>query len=179
MSSLPGGRPPGSVVVFEVASGTEQPAESYLAFASEQEPARPPAPATPALRITRRPSKRQWPAILFVAAVVTCAMAVTVVAHWRGTNPAGEAGTGELEVLSQPPGAVVTVDGVARGVTPLRLPSLPAGTHTVVVASMDATVTHDVSLRPGGAWTVWAALGPPPHDGRPAPARQDDRPQSR
>jgi hypothetical protein len=41
---------------------------------------------------------------------------------------------GRLLVRSTPSGASVTVDGVARGVTPLALRDLDAGTRTVVVA---------------------------------------------
>jgi hypothetical protein len=42
----------------------------------------------------------------------------------------GEGKPGELQVQSKPPGAQVTVDGSARGKTPLAL-SLPAGEHEV------------------------------------------------
>jgi hypothetical protein len=47
--------------------------------------------------------------------------------------PASSA-NGRLLVRSTPPGASVSVDGVARGVTPLALRSIQAGTRTVVIA---------------------------------------------
>lgn len=40
-------------------------------------------------------------------------------------------GPGSLLVESRPPGARVTIDGVEAGVTPLTLPSVTAGRHTV------------------------------------------------
>jgi hypothetical protein len=39
--------------------------------------------------------------------------------------------SGALVVDSRPRGAIVTVDGRRRGVTPLRLPDVPAGSHRV------------------------------------------------
>ncbi len=182
MSSLPAKRAPGSVVVFEVTSGAEQPAESFLAFTSENDspPLPTPITAVPAsIRLSVPAPPRAWRTVAFVGAVVTCAMAATIFAHWSGPQPAASAGTGQLEVLSAPPGAMVTVDGITRGVTPLLLPAMATGTHTVTVTSLDATVTHEVSLQPGAAWTVWAALGPPAHDRPAGGILPDDRRQGR
>jgi serine/threonine protein kinase len=56
---------------------------------------------------------------------------------WRNVTirlqpaPASVAQTGSLAVNSRPPGARVTVDGRAVGATPLRLPSVSVGSHTV------------------------------------------------
>lgn len=54
-----------------------------------------------------------------------------------GTAPApaprapGAAATGSLYILSRPSGARVLLDGNPAGVTPLRIPSVPAGSHSV------------------------------------------------
>jgi hypothetical protein len=56
---------------------------------------------------------------------------------------------GRLQVHSDPPGAKVSVDGVARGVTPLTLDDLPVGPHAVVLeranGSIERTVTVDAT----------------------------------
>jgi hypothetical protein len=53
---------------------------------------------------------------------------------WLSTRDAGapKAGEGELVVQSRPPGARVSVDGTARGVTPITV-SLPSGAHVLEV----------------------------------------------
>jgi hypothetical protein len=53
---------------------------------------------------------------------------------------------GSLEVLSDPEGAAVTVDGAPRGVTPLTIDDLTAGSHTVVLESSGGTVKRVVSV---------------------------------
>jgi hypothetical protein len=58
-------------------------------------------------------------------------------------------GSGSLEVSSDPSGARVLIDGKQRGSTPLSLPSLSAGTHTVVLVSKAGTVGRTVQIEPG------------------------------
>src|SRR5688572_25743671 len=49
------------------------------------------------------------------------------------TEPGAAVATGGLSLVSDPPGAIVYVDGKARGTTPVDLSGLPAGDHRVKV----------------------------------------------
>jgi hypothetical protein len=53
---------------------------------------------------------------------------------------------GSLEVLSEPDGASVTVDGEPRGVTPLTIDDLPVGSHTVVLESDSGSIKRTVTI---------------------------------
>ncbi|PKL63817.1 MAG: hypothetical protein CVV32_12265 [Methanomicrobiales archaeon HGW-Methanomicrobiales-3] len=68
---------------------------------------------------------------------------------------------GTIAVLSRPAGAMVTLDGVTQGITPITLYSVPAGSHTVLVhlkgypdyqtsvtVEHGQTVSLDVNLEP-------------------------------
>jgi hypothetical protein len=50
-----------------------------------------------------------------------------------GRAVASPAGVGALDIDVQPRGARVTIDGERRGVTPMRIPDLKAGVHTVTI----------------------------------------------
>jgi len=67
--------------------------------------------------------------------------------------------TGQLEVVSEPGGARITIDGVRRGVTPLTLPLAP-GQHTVVISDGSTTTTRTVSIAAGATSSVTAAMAP-------------------
>jgi len=70
-----------------------------------------------------------------------------VVEPAAGRAPAGaRKTTGTLRVNSTPAGARVTVDGKARGVTPLTLSDLPLGRHEVTLESNAGTVHRTVSV---------------------------------
>ena len=56
---------------------------------------------------------------------------------------------GILQATSVPPGAKVLVDGRPRGVTPLTLRDMVAGTHTVVLQSAQGSVTREVTVTEG------------------------------
>lgn len=53
---------------------------------------------------------------------------------------------GSLEVLTDPYGLPVTVDGVPRGVTPLTIDDLELGLHTVVLDGSRGPVSHTVGI---------------------------------
>jgi serine/threonine protein kinase len=53
---------------------------------------------------------------------------------------------GQLQVRTEPPGAQLTVDGVARGKTPLFVETLKPGVHTVVLDSDLGTVKQTVTV---------------------------------
>jgi len=72
--------------------------------------------------------------------------------------PAAPAGTGRIDVASNPPGALVSLNGVARGVTPFILTGLPAGRHTIVVSRGSFSAARTVELNPGGATAVSVAI---------------------
>jgi hypothetical protein len=62
-----------------------------------------------------------------------------------GAPPAGRK-IGRLVVVSTPEGARVLMDGRDRGVTPLTLDEVAAGSHTVVLRSDAGTVTRTVTV---------------------------------
>lgn len=89
--------------------------------------------------------------------VIDSAKAVSQYIQLDGDAPAP--GTGGLEVTSDPPGASVTIDGVAAGKTPLSLARVAAGERRIVVGSGDQAVTRTVTVRPGSTATAVVATG--------------------
>ena len=69
-------------------------------------------------------------------------------------------GVGGLEVLSEPAGARVVVDGVTRGHTPLTISNLTAGNHRVTLTSRNGTFNRVVTIAPNATATVVASLAP-------------------
>ena len=57
--------------------------------------------------------------------------------------------TGSLSVVSDPAGSVVTVDGTARGQTPLTIGGLSAGRHQVMVKGEAASYQRSVQVEAG------------------------------
>jgi hypothetical protein len=72
---------------------------------------------------------------------------------------------GHLDVRSDPPGALVTIDGVARGTTP-TVADLAPGEHTVMLTSERGSATQTVSTESGAsaslmvAATSWSGVAP-------------------
>ena len=62
--------------------------------------------------------------------------------------------TGTLQITSDPPRAALVVDGVTRGVTPLTLPDLAAGAHTLAVRFAGGTVEQRVDVVQGTSASV-------------------------
>jgi CheY-like chemotaxis protein len=74
--------------------------------------------------------------------------ATTGAGRGRASRPAAPAkGVGSLAVSTTPPGAEVTIDGKARGVTPLTIDNLASGTHAVVLTSGQGTVRRTVQIK--------------------------------
>jgi hypothetical protein len=75
--------------------------------------------------------------------------------------------TGMLVVHSQPVGANVTVDGVARGVAPITIEGLASGDHEVVLQSAAGTSRHSVKVLAGTTASLVAPVvaAPAPVDG--------------
>ena len=85
----------------------------------------------------------------------------TTVSHYieLATPPVKPAvSTGHLDVASDPPGAQVTVDGTAKGRTPLNLADVQAGEHSVAISNGTSTVNRKVSVTAGNTSTVFASL---------------------
>jgi hypothetical protein len=104
-----------------IASATRN--ESPAAVAPSSTPAArsaEPAPSAPAARVPRAPAPQNAPS----APAATPAPAASTAA----------ASVGRLLVRSTPSGASVSVDGVAKGVTPLALRDLDVGTRDVTIA---------------------------------------------
>jgi hypothetical protein len=80
-------------------------------------------------RIRRRRRLSSW--TVAVAAAIVCAFTAT--AAWT-FHRSGAVPVGFVRLASEPTGALVQVDGTARGATPLRIP-LPPGRHDVVIGS--------------------------------------------
>jgi PEGA domain len=68
--------------------------------------------------------------------------------------------TGMLVVHSQPAGANVTVDGVARGVTPLTVDGLASGDHEVILQGATGTSRHTVKVLAGTTASLVAPATP-------------------
>jgi archaellum component FlaG (FlaF/FlaG flagellin family) len=64
------------------------------------------------------------------------------------------AATGTLQITSDPARAALIVDGVTRGVTPLTLPDLSAGPHTITVRFAGGTVEQRVDVPQGTSASV-------------------------
>jgi hypothetical protein len=65
--------------------------------------------------------------------------------------PGGAASTtmGSLSITSNPPGATVTLDGTERGVTPLKLSEIAAGTHRLQLRGEGGVVNRTVAVKAG------------------------------
>jgi len=68
---------------------------------------------------------------------------------------------GQLQVRSEPAGARVTIDGVARGQTPLTIEELEPGEHTVVLASDLTSITHEAVVQAGATASLVVPLTAP------------------
>ena len=64
------------------------------------------------------------------------------------------ASSGTLQITSDPSRAALVVDGVTRGMTPLTLPELAAGTHAIAVRFATATVEQRVEVVQGTTASV-------------------------
>jgi hypothetical protein len=61
----------------------------------------------------------------------------------------GEATSGRLQVRTDPPGALVTVDSIPRGASPVTIGNLAPGDHTVVVSANGNSVQQSVTVDAG------------------------------
>lgn len=156
---------------------TRPPDDGLEAFAPETD-APPPAPlpveepavlsapegATPELFVAPAPSRSRWRAVVVAIAVAAAALASSIAwARWTpaGRTPAGATVVpeGVLRVDTDPHGAAVHIDNVARGVTPLAV-RLPAGRYEVAVSLDDRAHRMPVTIAGGSEvqqYVAWVA----------------------
>lgn len=70
--------------------------------------------------------------------------------------------TGHLRVESEPQGAKVAVDGVARGTAPLTVSDLTPGDHEVVLETPTASARHVVTVQAGVTASLMVPVGTAP-----------------
>jgi hypothetical protein len=75
--------------------------------------------------------------------------------------PKAAAGTGELQVRTDPAGAKVSVDGQTRGVSPLTVQGLAPGNHVVVLQNDLGSVNEDVTIQPGATASLVVPMKTP------------------
>lgn len=72
--------------------------------------------------------------------------------------PAPAAVGGAIEIVSDPSGARVTVDGAASGTTPVTIHNLTAARHTVVLGQGSSVVTRTVDVANGATASIFISL---------------------
>ena len=75
--------------------------------------------------------------------------------------PKAAAGTGDLQVRTDPPGAKVVVDGQTRGTSPVTVKDLAPGSHVVVLQNDLGSVNEDVTIQPGATASLVVPMKTP------------------
>jgi hypothetical protein len=75
--------------------------------------------------------------------------------------PKATAGTGDLQVRTDPPGAKVVVDGQVRGTSPVTVQGLTPGNHVVVLQNDLGSVNEDVTVQAGATASLVVPLKAP------------------
>jgi hypothetical protein len=68
---------------------------------------------------------------------------------------------GQLHVASDPAGARVTIDGQARGVTPVNIPEIAAGQHAVAIHGDAGSVQRTVTVQRGQTAALMVSMANP------------------
>ena len=68
------------------------------------------------------------------------------------------ASVGSIDITSSPPGAAVTVDGVARGASPVQVAGLAPGPHTVTLARAGRLARRTVTVEAGASTPLTVAM---------------------
>ena len=113
------------IVEYVAPEVVEAPAPQPPPYAREESSARSLDEATEGRGVGRTP-------LMAMGALIVLLLVVVAWLWTRDTSGAMKAGEGELAVQSRPPGATVSIDSKARGVTPLTL-RLPSGAHVLEV----------------------------------------------
>jgi hypothetical protein len=83
------------------------------------------------------------------------------VMHYIDLEPrpaAALADVGQLLVASDPSGARVTVDGQARGVTPVTIPDVAAGQHAVSISGGSGSIQRTVAVQRGQTASLMVSM---------------------
>jgi hypothetical protein len=91
-----------------------------------------------------------------LAGIAIIVVAYVQVRNYMATSAAGLA-TGTVTINSRPDGASVTIDGVARGATPLKV-SLPAGQHSLQLSNSVDQRTIPLTIEPGARVSQYVDL---------------------
>jgi hypothetical protein len=83
----------------------------------------------------------------------------TITQHYEFAA-AAVAQTGRLEVISDPPGARVSVDGTPHGTAPLTIASIAVGEHRVTISNDSSSIQRQVNVAAGATATVMATIAP-------------------
>jgi hypothetical protein len=75
--------------------------------------------------------------------------------------PTSSSTLGQLRIRTEPAGARVSVDGVARGVSPITVADLPPGEHAVVLESDLGSVKQTVTIEAGNTASLMVPLAAP------------------
>jgi hypothetical protein len=105
--------------------------------------------------------------MLGLGALVLVAAAVPSVAYFRSSRASAAPATaspsvtaeGSATIVSRPDGAQVLIDGVAKGVTPLKL-TLPVGTYTLELHNDASKRTVPLAIESGSAVRQYVDLSP-------------------
>ena len=96
-------------------------------------------------------------------AEISRSIAVTIKAgaettHYVDLDAPRVPASGQLVVGSEPPGARVTVDGQARGATPVTLRDIAAGQHTVIIQGASGLVQRSVTVQRGQSASLLVSM---------------------
>ena len=87
---------------------------------------------------------------------------VTIVAGTQASQyielAKGGSASGQLQIRTDPPGAKVTVDSLARGTSPIMIGDLTPGEHTVVLESDFGSVKQSVTIEAGNTASLVVPL---------------------
>jgi hypothetical protein len=75
--------------------------------------------------------------------------------------PTSSSTFGQLRIRTEPAGALVSVDGVARGTSPVTVADLPPGEHAVVLESDLGTIKQSVTIEAGNTASLMVPLAAP------------------
>lgn len=127
--------PPGSEVTIDGAASGTTPLSLEL------------PPGSHAIELTRRGVTRRF------TVEVRPGEATSQALDWSTVRP-----TGSLAVATNPQGAKVIVAGRDYGVTPVTIPNLPVGKHTVVLEASGGTVRRQVTIEADATATLDEAI---------------------
>lgn len=86
----------------------------------------------------------------------------SVVSQYVELAAAQAATLGRLEIGSEPPGALVALDGISKGVTPLVITDAAPGQHRITVSAGANSVNRTVNVTGGATSTLVVSLAPTP-----------------